>query len=342
MENTGDQLKPNSILNKKVSRREALKGGAKVTVGVGALGSFGRLMRWIDNIRAPKWSPSSESLVLSQKLPDIAYKQPDSQTVDRPIIKDDKPQEPPEEPKVEEKKLTVKSEIEDLFPSYTGEEKDYLVKKVEEEVEYFKTKRYPNADSLDLVVTNTIRWKEKVDEIIKTMDLSDEFLKSKVPELLTSLIFVESEGLPDQVSPSGAMGLTQVMPKTAQEIAGKLGIDSYDLNDPDTAIRFELKYLSDTYDLFPEAGLTIWAYHLGIGSLRKVVNAKLGRDDIGFATVASEVKKNNLNLANLLNLPYTDEQVANGTFSDQTEYYATRIIAAKFFQDQWMAGTLKG
>jgi hypothetical protein len=67
------------------------------------------------------------------------------------------------------------------------------------------------------------------------------------PLLVLSLIKVESSFSPTAVSPVGAIGLMQLMPATAEEIATTLGLkwEGPDvLNDPKTNIEFGLWYVS--------------------------------------------------------------------------------------------------
>jgi soluble lytic murein transglycosylase len=64
------------------------------------------------------------------------------------------------------------------------------------------------------------------------------------PWMLATLIRIESSGRPAVVSHAGAIGLTQILPGTAEEIAGKLHVDEYDLTDPATNVRFGAYYVS--------------------------------------------------------------------------------------------------
>ena len=67
-----------------------------------------------------------------------------------------------------------------------------------------------------------------------------------VPEyVLYALIRSESYFRPAVVSRAGAVGLAQLMKPTAAEIARRLKIEQYDLNDPDANIRFGAYYISD-------------------------------------------------------------------------------------------------
>lgn len=70
--------------------------------------------------------------------------------------------------------------------------------------------------------------------------------KYSLPEyLLYALLRSESYFKADVVSHAGAIGLAQLMKPTAADIAHRLKIDNYSLNDPDTNINFGAFYLSD-------------------------------------------------------------------------------------------------
>lgn len=66
------------------------------------------------------------------------------------------------------------------------------------------------------------------------------------PDLVLAVIMVESSFNPGARSAAGAVGLMQVMPVTAREIAGELGYRAaeIDLRDPATNIRFGCHYLA--------------------------------------------------------------------------------------------------
>lgn len=65
------------------------------------------------------------------------------------------------------------------------------------------------------------------------------------PVFVLALVRVESGFSRSARSPRGAVGLMQIMPDTANEMAVRLGLDPerIDLNDPDTNVRLGIKYL---------------------------------------------------------------------------------------------------
>lgn len=102
-------------------------------------------------------------------------------------------------------------------------------------------------------------------------------------QLREAVIQQESAGNPKAVSNKGAVGLMQIMPQTAKEIAAELGVEKYDLKDPQTNKLFGTYYLSKMLDRFgndPELALT--AYHSGPNRVAALLEAVGGSrlDDI--------------------------------------------------------------
>ena len=91
------------------------------------------------------------------------------------------------------------------------------------------------------------------------------------PSLVASVILNESSFRPDVRSAVGARGLMQLMPDTAEWIAGKLKMDNYRddlLNEPDINIRFGCWYLNYLSTLFNGNPLcVVCAYHAGQGEI---------------------------------------------------------------------------
>lgn len=102
--------------------------------------------------------------------------------------------------------------------------------------------------------------------------------------VMRALVQAESSGDPNAVSPKGALGLTQVMPTTAPEIAAELGDEKFlqmseaerkkYLKDPAVSLRYGTHYLNKMlrrYDGDLEAALI--AYNAGPGNADKWVQA---------------------------------------------------------------------
>lgn len=104
--------------------------------------------------------------------------------------------------------------------------------------------------------------------------------------LVYSIIRVESNFDPCAKSSAGAMGLMQIMPATAAGIAKALGenIDSLDLFDAETNIKYGCSYLNYLFLKFQNLDAVICAYNAGEGNTRKWLNKNglLTLDDIEF------------------------------------------------------------
>jgi soluble lytic murein transglycosylase len=90
------------------------------------------------------------------------------------------------------------------------------------------------------------------------------------PDLLQALMREESALDPRALSPSGALGLTQVMPATARMVARKLKLTGYQtsrLLDPETNIRIGGAYLGELYARFQHPALALASYNAGPGAV---------------------------------------------------------------------------
>jgi soluble lytic murein transglycosylase-like protein len=81
--------------------------------------------------------------------------------------------------------------------------------------------------------------------------------------LTRAIIWVESRGNPRSISPVGARGLMQLMPRTARE----MGVtDSFDA---DQNIRGGLRFFKSQLDRFGKLEEALWAYNAGPGAVRE-------------------------------------------------------------------------
>lgn len=97
------------------------------------------------------------------------------------------------------------------------------------------------------------------------------------PDLLQALMREESALDPKALSPTGALGLTQVMPATARYLARKLHIRGYQtalLYDPDTNIRIGGAYLGELYARFQHPALALASYNAGPGAVSGWLKAR--------------------------------------------------------------------
>jgi len=88
--------------------------------------------------------------------------------------------------------------------------------------------------------------------------------------LVLRIIFVESGGDPSAVSRDGAVGLMQLLPRTAAALADELGLKSFSLADPDDNIMLGCYHLSRLLVAFnDDVHLAVAAYHAGAPTVRK-------------------------------------------------------------------------
>jgi soluble lytic murein transglycosylase len=90
------------------------------------------------------------------------------------------------------------------------------------------------------------------------------------PALLAAVIYQESKFSPSAVSASGAIGLMQLTPSTAEGIALRTGGTSFhvsDLTDPAINIRYGTWYLHDLFSKYGSLPLVLAAYNAGQGNV---------------------------------------------------------------------------
>ena len=132
--------------------------------------------------------------------------------------------------------------------------------------------------------------------------ISDASARSGVdPALVAGVIFVESRYREKVVSTEGAVGLMQVLPSTAREIARRLGDAGFrtaDLRDPGVNIRYGTSYLRTLFDYYGGSRLeALAAYNAGVGNVdawRAAAGGTLEPADIRFAETrrfVSEVER---------------------------------------------------
>lgn len=91
------------------------------------------------------------------------------------------------------------------------------------------------------------------------------------PLLVAALVHHESRFRPEARSRAGARGLMQLMPATAEEVAGKLGLDGYSeamLEEPRVNLRLGCAYLRELLDRFGgDERVALAAYNAGRGKV---------------------------------------------------------------------------
>ena len=144
------------------------------------------------------------------------------------------------------------------------------------------------------------------------------------PFLVMAMIRVESNFRPQIVSPKGAVGLMQVMPATAADMAARIGIDDFDpgqdLVEPETNTRIGVSYVADLVREFgPRAAVVLAAYNAGRGTVRHWLEQQVWDGDPG----------------RLEKVPY-----------DETRRYVARVLTTvqwyqRVYRGQWPRGEVK-
>jgi hypothetical protein len=123
-------------------------------------------------------------------------------------------------------------------------------------------------------IPDYLKKKEMTNESTKDV----ESLFAAQDPLTKAMIMQESGKKADAVSSKGAVGLMQLMPGTAKQIAQELGIESYDLKDPATNIKFGTYYRDQLLKQFGSPELALVAYNWGPTRLQNLID-RLGVND---------------------------------------------------------------
>lgn len=98
------------------------------------------------------------------------------------------------------------------------------------------------------------------------------------PALLAGLVYAESRGQADAVSSVGAMGLCQLMPPTAGELAGQMDISGPPYSAQDN-LRMGATYLAKMHRRWDgDLDLAILSYRLGPTRVRRQMEAAGGQE----------------------------------------------------------------
>ncbi|MDP3726863.1 MAG: lytic transglycosylase domain-containing protein [bacterium] len=202
---------------------------------------------------------------------------------------------PAEEPLLPLAKLEKKSPLELvkqlLFPSsqYLTDEAEEGVNLVLQQIEFYKEFYKDKAIGPKEIAERVNGFYSHIEEmadsvkndaknLFKGSPMKQEQFQEALPlaaKLLPGLIFAESQGDPQSVSKSGAIGLCQLMPKTIREYAILLNISFSEkdfqkkFSEEKMNIYLGLIHLARMLTLFPDPGIALWAYHLGEGEMRK-------------------------------------------------------------------------
>jgi soluble lytic murein transglycosylase len=111
------------------------------------------------------------------------------------------------------------------------------------------------------------------------------------PALLAAVIYQESKFDPTARSKSGAVGLMQLTPTTAEGIAIRTGGRAFrvgDLTTPELNVRYGCWYLRDLFNKYKQERLVLAAYNAGQGNVDRWLNAHEG---IQFAETRAYVSR---------------------------------------------------
>ena len=126
-------------------------------------------------------------------------------------------------------------------------------------------------------LTDAIQMEENVNTLQSSGHITPEQaqkIKQRInPAYLQAVKEIENDkGDPNAVSPKGAIGIMQVMPRTGKEVANQLGIENPDLRDPATNEAIGTEYLRQMQEKYgPILGAA--AYNAGPGRLDEAIKA---------------------------------------------------------------------
>lgn len=110
-----------------------------------------------------------------------------------------------------------------------------------------------------------------------------------------SVINIESHFNKDALSNKGAVGLMQILPSTADEVAKRVGIKKFDLKNPKDNIFLGTAYLSSLIEKFKDKTLALCSYNAGPANvnswLAKYSSDGVNLDKIPFPETENYIKK---------------------------------------------------
>lgn len=243
-------------LPKKFTRREAVVIGslAIAALAVGKLAGSGSQSKSADTSSTPDIKPTHTPQPASTPSPALT------------------PQ-----PEIELKSLGKKGvETERpnmVFGHYEEEDKGIVFGWIEKYIEEFKE------DKMGIKQVKGLQ--QEIVNVVNILGTGKNFWAVKV---LPALIFVETRGDPNRVSEKGARGVSQVMKKTASEVAAGLPLGKRralgigippNLRDNKISIALSIKYLQQLLDQFFDPSLALLAYYEGMGTMDRITKEYL-------------------------------------------------------------------
>ena len=137
---------------------------------------------------------------------------------------------------------------------------------------------------------------------LKYLDTVEDYCKRWEVDVYVALatIEVESGGNPDATSKVGAVGLMQLMPDTAEWIAGRIGVEVSDYYDEEANVMLGVAYIAYLSSKF-DGDMLYCAYNAGEGVVQKWIE---GGGEIKYSETQSYVRKINDTVRNLKNYIY--------------------------------------
>ncbi len=141
-------------------------------------------------------------------------------------------------------------------------------------------------------------WQRRYYQLSHEQAIADSALRHRVsPYLVASVIEAESDWQPDAESSAGAVGLMQLLPSTAEELARRDVVDATEfppeeLSDPVVNIEYGTAYLRYLIERYHEVESALAAYNAGLANADEWV-AQGGdiRDHIAFPATRHFVLK---------------------------------------------------
>lgn len=144
---------------------------------------------------------------------------------------------------------------------------------------------YQSEPGVEQRINNTLAYQDQASQLANLLGFyADSFAR----KMILPLIFAESSGKADKISPAGAVGLCQLMKDALDYIrkyadtsdVKKLGITINttleDLRrDPNKNIGTALLYLHLLNNIFADPSLVVMAYNRGVGDLIKIIKQEL-------------------------------------------------------------------
>ncbi len=113
-------------------------------------------------------------------------------------------------------------------------------------------------------------WQRRYYPLRYAAEIEDSALRHEVnPFLVASVINAESAWQPDAVSGAGAVGLMQILPSTAEELARRGRVDAGrfplgELSEPEVNIEYGTAYLRYLVERYHEIEVALAAYNAGL------------------------------------------------------------------------------